>query len=133
MAVQNQYTFTQKTEIAEPQPEGYFGGLTNDANHNGMTGVLGSGMQTTDISASPIVSPATVTTGGTTVTIPVNAAQMVIIATTEPLLISETSAYTNTFLLPVATLITIDVARMGLIYLKGSGGSATVNFYFNIV
>lgn len=129
------YTFTQKTPPIEPNQEDNFGGLQVDANHNAMTGVLGAGFQTTDISVSPIVSPATVTTGGTTITVPLNAAQFVITSIgTSSLLMSETSAYTNTVLFTTSIApITIDCARMANIYLKGSGGSAVVNFYFNVV
>ena len=127
------YTFTPKPAPTEPGQESNFGGLVTDGNHNAMTGTSGAGIQTTDISASPIVSPATVTTGGTTVTIPLNATQITLYPTTEPLLISETSAYTNTFLLATATTLTIDVCRMGYIYLKGSGGSSTVNFFFTVI
>lgn len=127
------YTFTQKAEAVEPGAEDNFGGLVVDGNHNAMTGAIGAGIQTTDISASAIVSPATVTTGGTTITIPLNAVSITLYTTTEPLLISETSAYTNTFLLPVATVVTLNVARQALLYVKGSGGSATVNFFFQVV
>lgn len=125
------YTFTQKVELTEPGAEDNFGGQVNDGNHNAMN--YQAGFQTTDISASAIVSPATITTGGATITVPLNAVRITFYTTTEPLLISETSGYTNTFLLPVATLVTIDCARMANIYVKGSGGSATVNFYFSVI
>lgn len=125
------YTFTQK-----PAPtigSSNFETLAVDGGHNAMTGVLGTGFSTQDGTTVPVVSPATVTTGGSTITVPLNAVQMVMYTTTNPLLISETSGFSNTFLLPVATLLTIDVAKQGFIYLKGSGGSATVNFYFVMV
>jgi hypothetical protein len=125
------YTFTMKSEQVEPGQESNFGSLSVDGSHIAMSNA--AGIQTTDISSSAIVSPATVTTGGTTITIPLNAIKMTLYTTTEPLLISETSAYTNTFLLPVATVLTIDVVRMANLYVKGSGGSATVNFYFSVV
>lgn len=129
------YTFTQKTPPSEPGEESNFGGLVNDANHNAMTGVLGAGFQTTDATASPVGSPATVTTSGATLTVPLSAAQFVVsCGATNGLLISETSGYTNTFLVAASTgPITIDCSRMANIYLKGSGGNATVQFYFNMV
>lgn len=129
------YTFTQKPAPQEPGQEDNFGNLTQDGSHNAMTGVVGAGFQTTDITASPIVSPATVSTGGVTITVPLNAAQFVITSIgTNPLLVSETSGYTNTFLLATTVApLTIDCTRMANIYLKGSGGNSIVNFYFNVI
>lgn len=129
------YTFTQKTSPVEPGQEDNFGGLVVDANHNALTGTTGAGFQTTDVSASVIGSPATVSTGGTTITVPLNAVQLVITSIgTSSLLISETSGYTNTVIFTTSIApITIDCARMANIYLKGSGGSSVVNFYFVVV
>lgn len=129
------YTFTQKPSPSEPGQEDNFGGVSVDANHVAMTGAIGAGFQTTDISVSAIVSPATVTTGGTTLTVPLNATQLVITSIgTSSLLVSETSSYTNTVVFTTSIApITIDCARMANIYLKGSGGSAVVNFYFVVV
>ena len=126
------YTFSTKVESADPNPEVNFGGLVNDANHNAMTGALGAGPQTTDISASPITSPATVA-GGTTLTIPLNAVQVTLLTPTTAISVSELSNMADYFTIPTGVPITIDVARCSLLYLKSTGGNATVSFWFNVV
>ena len=108
-----------------------FGGLVNDGNRNAMTGVLGSWFQTSDATSSPINSPTTVTTG-TTLTVPSNAAQIVI-SSSAALRISELSDMSTYFVLPASGMITLDVARLSLLYLKQDSGSCTVQFYFNVV
>ena len=125
------YTFSEKVESVDPNPESNFGGLVNDANHNAMTGVTGAGPQTTDISGSPVTSPATVSTG-TTLTVPLNAAQVTLISNVG-INISELAALTDYFTLPASTLLTIDVTRCSKLYLSSTAGNATVSFYFNVV
>jgi hypothetical protein len=133
---QNAYTFTQKVEITEPQAESNFGSLVNDANHNAMTGVLGAGPQTVDISGTPVVSPATVSNSAvTTLTIPNNASQVTFIATTNTINISEADATVASkyFTIPTGVAITLDVSRCANLYLKANTGSATLSFWFNVV
>lgn len=112
-------------------PRSNFGGLVADSNRIGMTGVLGSGMQTIDATGTPVTSPATVNTTQTLV-VPTNAAQCTIISVTNPVQVSEDSTQTAYFSLPAGVPFTFDCARMSNIYLK-TGSSTVVSFYFNVV
>ncbi len=125
------FTFVQKTPPSVGASN--FGGLVNDGNHNAMSGAIGSGIQTTDATASPVASPATVTTG-TTITVPLNATSVTIYSSAA-LRISETSTTMSTsyFAIPATTVMTIDVARMASFYLKQDSGSCTVQFFFAVV
>ena len=108
-----------------------FGGLVNDGNRNAMTGVLGSSMQTQDATASPVTSPLTVNTTATLV-VPQNAAQLVIVSTTNAVQVSEDSTQGEYFTVPAGTIWAFDVARQQNVYLK-TGSSTVVNFYFVMV
>lgn len=130
------YTFSQKAAAVEPGSESLFGGLRNDGNHNAMTGVTGNGPQTVDISASPIVSPATISnTAVTTLTIPLNATSVNFLATTNTVNISESnsSVADHYFTIPTGTQISVDVALTSVLYLKANVGSATLSFWFEVV
>lgn len=107
-----------------------FGGTVTDGNRVAMNG-FGNWPQTSDATGTPVVSPVTVTTG-TTLTVPERAIQITI-SSSAALRISELSDYSTYFVLPANGTITIDVARLGLLYLKQDSGSCTVQFYFNIV
>jgi len=128
------YTFVQKAPAVEPGQESLFGNMVNDGSHNAM--LIGAGPQTVDISASPIVSPATISnTGVTTLTVPLNAAQVSFLATSNSVNISESddTVATNYFTIPTGTQVTVDVTRVSKLYLKANAGSATLSFYFNVV
>ena len=130
------YTFTQKTPPTHPGQLNNFSGLVLDANHVGMTGAVGAGPQTVDISASPIVSPATIASNAvTTLTIPLNAVSVSLYATTNTVNISESSSSVSDhyFTIPTGVQIDIDIARTGLLYLKANSGSATLSFFFKVV
>jgi len=128
------YTFTQKTATVLPNQEDNFGGQVVDANHLAMT--FGAGPQTIDISASPVSSPATVSNSAvTTLTVPLNAVQLNLITATNTVNVSEADATVASkyFTIPTAQLITIDVARISLLYLKANTGAATLSFWFSVV
>jgi len=130
------YTFTQKTAPVEPGPESLFGGLRNDGNHNALTGAIGNGPQTVDISASPIVSPATVSNSAvTTLTIPLNAVRVNFLATTNTVNISESdnTVASHYFTIPTGVQVEVDVALTSVLYLKANTGASTLSFYFDIV
>jgi hypothetical protein len=130
------YTFATKPQPTEPGQLSNFEGLVNDANHNAMTGAVGSGFQTVDISGTPIVSPATVSNSAvTTLTIPLNATEVNFLAATNTVNVSEsTAAVTSNYLtIPVGVVTTLPVARMQKLYLEANTGSATVSFWFTIV
>lgn len=128
------YTFTQKSSPAEPGQESNFSGLANDGNHNAMQ--FGSGPQTVDISASPLTSPLTVSnSSATTLTIPLNAVQLNLLATTNTVNISESVSAVSSkyFTIPTGVQITLDVSRCSVLYLEANTGSATLSFFFNVI
>lgn len=130
------YTFSTKTPPVEPGQESNFGGLVNDANHNAMTGATPAGIQTVDVTASPVTSPATVSNSVvTTLNIPLNAVTLTLTSTTNTLKISEADATVATkyFTVPTGTVVEIPVARTSVLYLLANTGSATVNFFFSVV
>lgn len=132
----NTYTFIQKSSPSEPGEEDNFGGLQVDANHVALTGATGSGPQTVDISVSPISSPATVSNSSvTTLTIPLNAARVNFLATTNTVNVSESvSAVTSKyFTIPTGVQVSVDVARCSILYLEANTGAATLSFWFDVI
>lgn len=130
------YTFSQKAAAVEPGSESLFGGLRNDGNHNAMTGALGNGPQTVDISGTPIVSPATISNSAvTTLTIPLNAVAVNFLATTNTVNISESdnTVAGHYFTIPTGTQITVDVGLTSVLYLKANTGASTLSFWFSVV
>lgn len=130
------YTFTQKVAPTEPGQESLFGNLRNDASRNALTGVVANGPQTVDISASPIVSPATVSNSAvTTLTIPLNAVQVNFLAITNTINVSEADATVASkyFTIPTGVQITVPVALTKVLYLEANTGSATLSFWFDII
>jgi hypothetical protein len=130
-------TYTHKPVPINPGPEDNLGGQVVDANRIALQGVA-SGFITTDISASAITSPATVTTSAiTTLTVPVSAIRVYITNTmttnTDLLFVSELSALTTYDILNAGVTREYDCTRMGNIYLKGNGASITVAFAFQLV
>lgn len=130
------YTFTQKAAPVEPGQESLFGNLRNDGSHNAMTGFLSNGPQTVDISASPIVSPATVANNAvTTLTIPLNAVRVNFLAATNTVNISESnsSVTDHYFTIPTGIQVSVDVGLTSVLYLKANTGSSTLSFYFDVI
>ena len=128
------YSFTQKTAAVEPGQESLFGNMVNDGSHNAM--LIGAGPQTVDISASPIASPATISNSVvTTLTVPLNAAQVVFLAATNTANISESdnTVAGHYFTIPTGTQVSVDVTRVSVLYLKANSSSSTLSFYFNVV
>lgn len=87
-----------------------------------------------DISGSAVASPASVSNSATTtVTCPHTAAEM-IICSSGALRISEIDNFSTTyFTLPANTVITIPVATMNYVYLRGDSGTVTVQFMFKCI
>lgn len=130
------YTFTQKIPPAEPGQESNFAGVVVDGNHVGLTGAIGSGPQTVDISGTPIVSPATISNAGvTTLTIPLNAVEVNFLAATNTVNVSESdsSVAGHYFTVPVGVQTTVDVSRTSVLYLKANAGASTLSFWFNVI
>jgi hypothetical protein len=130
------YTFATKPQPTEPSQLSNFDSLVNDANHNAMTGAVGSGFQTVDISGTPIVSPATVSNSAvTTFTTPLNATEINFLASTNTINISESDSTVaaNYFTIPDGVVVTLPVARLAKFYAKANIGNATLSFWYTIV
>jgi hypothetical protein len=125
------YTASPYRTNANP-PQSNFGGLVVDGNRIGMTGVLGSSMQSIDGTSIPIASPLTMSGSVQTLTVPSNAVQITINPTTAVVWVSEDSTMSAYFTVPAGTSQTIDIARQKYIYLKGTSPDV-VNFYFTLV
>lgn len=129
------YTFTQKAQLFEPGQLSNFSGVVVDANRIAM-GNQGAGPQTTDISASPLSSPQTISNSSvTTLTIPLNAIRVSFLATGNTINISESvSAVTSKyFTIPTGVQVDVDVARCSILYLEANTGSATLSYFFTVV
>lgn len=128
------YTFTQKTPPAEPSQESNFSGQPVDANHMALN--YGSGPQTADISGTPVTSPATVSNSAvTTLTTPLNAVQLNLVATTNTVNVSEadSTVASKYFTIPTGVVVTVDVSRTSVLYLKANTGAASVSFWYNVI
>ena len=127
------YTFSVKP-FASPSN---FSGLAVDGNRVSMTGVIGSGIQTTDATATPVASPMSMS--GTTVytlNVPTNAASIIVHCTTAStgIRVSEDSTVTSyTVISNSDGPCQFDVSRQSKIYFKIDAGSPTLAFHFVIV
>jgi len=133
------YTFSVKP-IASPSN---FGGLAVDGNRVSMTGVIGSGIQTVDATASPVASPMSMS--GTTVytlNVPNNAASIIVhcaaglsagIRVSESPTLSSTNLATYTVISNSDGPCQFDVSRQSKIYFQLDAGSPTLAFHFVIV
>jgi hypothetical protein len=131
-----QFTFATKPAPQEPGQLNNFGNLSVDASHNPLAGVTGSGIQTVDISATPVVSPATVSnTVTTTLSIPLNAAQVTLLAATNGVNVSESdpNVATSYAAIPVGIPVTLDCTRLAKLFLKGNTAASTLSFWFTII
>jgi hypothetical protein len=130
-------TYTHKTPPTAGANEGEqnnLGSQVIDANRLAVQG-LASGLITTDVSASPITSPQTATGTATVITIPPSAIRMLVSNTdaTNNLNISELSSVTTYYAIPKGVTLSLDVGRMGLLYVKSSSSSTTWSFAFQLV
>jgi hypothetical protein len=122
--------YTQTARKAKTSPNN-FAGLKTDSNRVAMTGAVGNIILTQDATGTPVVSPVTVNTTQTLV-VPQTAVSCSIIATTNPVQISEDSTQAAFFTIPAGVIYTFDCADMQNIYLK-TGSSTVVNFLFKAV
>jgi hypothetical protein len=129
------YTFTQKKQPGSDLSS-HFNTLAVDGAHQAMQGVTGNGFQTSDATATPVVSPVSVLISAvTTLITPDSGAQLNILAATNPVLISEADATVASkyISIPAGVPIQLDVAKTQQIYLKATGGTSVVSFWYNIV
>lgn len=127
-------TYTRKPIPVTPGPQDNLGGQVVDGNRITVQG-LASGIITTDISASPITSPTSLTTSVTTITCPISAIRVIIsnLDATNNVLISELVGMATTFALLPKTSQAFDIGRQGFIYLKSSSGTVSCSFAFELV
>lgn len=128
------YTFTSKNPPAYPSQLSNFGGMVNDGNRIAM--LVGAGPQTVDISGTPVTSPESISNSAvTTLAVPLNAIQVSFIATTNTVNVSEADATVadKYFTIPTGVVVTVDVTRTSVLYLKANTGASTLSFWFNIV
>lgn len=89
----------------------------------------GNGILTADISGSPKLSPLAITTGVTTIAVPMNAAEMVIYSDVA-VRIGEALALSSYFTIPATTAWVIPLAHSDNVYLRADSGTGTLQFYF---
>lgn len=133
------YTFSVKP-IASPSN---FGGLAVDGNRVSMTGVIGSGIQTVDATATPVASPKSFTsTDVITLNVPSNAASIIVhcaAAAGAGIRVSESPTLTSVNLLTYTVISNsdgpcqFDVSRQSKIYFQVDSGTPTLAFHFVIV
>lgn len=127
-------TYPHKTPAVEPGPESNLGGQVVDGNRVAIQG-LGSGFVTTDVSGSPITSPATATGTVTILNVPLSAIRVIISNTdaTNSLFVSELSDASTYYLLPKGATQSFDLGRQSKVYVKSSSSSTVFSFAFQIV
>ena len=128
------YTFSVKP-FASPSN---FSGLAVDGNRVSMTGVIGSGIQTVDATATPVASPMSMS--GTTVytlNVPTNATSIIVhcaAGATAGIRVTEDSTVTSyTVISNSDGPCQYDVSRQSKIYFKIDAGTPTLAFHFVIV
>lgn len=127
----------QPASLKSEQGKTNFGGSVVDGNRVALNGNA-SWFQTQDVTATTnLVSPQTVTTGTVVpLQVPANATILTITAVAQAVLVSEvsgTSSLSQSDIVPSGQTKQYPVARLATVYLLGSGGSATVYFYFSTV
>lgn len=110
-------------------PTNNFGGYRSDGNR--VVIPIANSIQTIDATATPVSSPVTVNTTQT-LTVPQGAVSCQITSVTNPVQISEDSTQGSYYLLPAASVFTVECANQQFIYLK-TGSSTAVSFAFRIV
>lgn len=128
---------TQPASTKANQGKTNFGGSVVDGNRVAMNST-NSWFQTQDnTTGTNLVSPLSVTTGTVVpVIVPPNATALTIISVTNPVLVSEvtgSASLSQSVLVPVNVPVTFPVARQATVYLLGSGGTASVSFFFSTV
>jgi len=88
---------------------------------------IGNGFQTTDATATPVVSPVTAATQ--TLIVPESAITVTLVSTSS-FSVSEVSGSASKFTVPANVPITLGVANTNAIYLSGV---TSVSFYFIII
>lgn len=128
------YTFAKKVPPTEPGELDLFGNVRVDGAHRGIGG-NGNGIQTTDATGTPQISPlAGVTTSGSAIQIPLNAGTITI-SSTVATLVSEVAGFsaTGAFLIPANTVVTLNVGYQATIYVASVATTASIYFMFGII
>jgi hypothetical protein len=93
---------------------------------------IGTKFTTSDATSSPQNSPLAITTAVTTIAVPTDAAEMVIMGTVA-LRVSEIVGMTTYDFIPANQREVIPVARMDNVYIKADSTTGSLNFRFNHV
>lgn len=109
------------------------GGQVNDSNRIAVQGVA-NGINTNDAAPTPVTSPVVATaTADVVLTVPQSAISVTIVPATAAATVSEVAGSAQNAVLPVGTVTTINLAKQKYLYLRGSGASSTVSFYFSLI
>lgn len=104
-----------------------FGQFLKD--QSGVPVLTGTGILTYDSTGSPKNSPLSIDTNVVTITVPTNAAEMVV-SCGVAVRISESASMSTYFTLGASTILAIPVSRLDNIYFRTSVGSDSLQFYF---
>lgn len=95
---------------------------------------VATGFSTQDAtSGTTLKSPLSVTTTETPIVFPSNAVEMCIVNTSIDLIISEVAGMARYFTLPANCSLSIQAMQGTTIYMKGSGATSTVSFFFRTI
>lgn len=99
---------------------------------NGISVQIGNGFKTVDASASPKLSPITLTGGVQSIQIPEGAVEIILMPTTNDLAVTEDPLDASYDLVLKSSKESFPCARMPAIYVQGTTGD-TLYFRFTIV
>ena len=107
-----------------------YGALSVDSNHNPIPS--GTGFKTFDNTASPVNSPLSYSSTILAISVPQNAAELVMLPSTA-MRFSEDSAMTTYYTVPAATSLSVPVSRTSTVYVVRDASDGVLNLYFVLV
>jgi hypothetical protein len=125
------YIFSTKPQPSDPSEEDNFGNIRRDGSRNAVTGQMGNGIQTTDITGTPLTSPQSLTTSIITINIPLNASS-VIFQTTGITYVSEIANQSSYYAIPAGGQLILALANQSKIYVAAAT-TASLSFIFEII
>lgn len=91
--------------------------------------VTGCAFATQDSSGTPKTSPLAYSSSEIAITVPSNAAELVLLPSTA-MRISEVTGMARYYVIPASTTLAFGVTRMDTVYIKRDASDGTLNFYF---
>jgi len=107
-----------------------YGNIARDGGHAPMQ--VASSISTQDSTAVPQTSPLSYTSAVTTITIPVNAAEIVLNPTTQ-IRISELAAMTRYTVVPALSPMVVPCGKLDSLYVTRDATSGSLRFHFHLV